>query len=80
MIVLIPKYDCTVDSRYLELASRITAYLVAIIWSLLKHENLTTGNKILWKRGAYFSSFHNIFNVSLTSGVKLHIHFLTVAV
>ena len=35
----------TVDSRYLELA-----YLEAIIWSLLTHENLTTGNKISWKR------------------------------
>ena len=31
--------------------SWITAYLEVIISSLLKHENLTTGNKILWKRG-----------------------------
>ena len=31
--------------------SRITAYLEVKIWSLFKHENLTTGNKILWKRG-----------------------------
>ena len=31
--------------------SRIAAYLEAITWSLLKHENLTTGNKILWKKG-----------------------------
>ena len=31
----------TVDSRYLDLASRITAYLEVKIWSLPKHENLT---------------------------------------
>ena len=31
--------------------SRMTAYLEMKIWSLFKHENLTTGNKILWKRG-----------------------------
>ena len=31
--------------------SRITAYLEVKIWSMLKHENLTTGNNILWKRG-----------------------------
>ena len=33
------------------LLSRITAYLEVEIWSLPKHENLTTGEKILWKRG-----------------------------
>ena len=31
--------------------SRIFAYLEVNIWSLFKHENLTTGNKILWERG-----------------------------
>ena len=31
--------------------SRITAYLEVNFWPLFKHENLTTGNKILWKRG-----------------------------
>ena len=31
--------------------SRITAYLEDKIWSLPKQENLTTGKKILWKRG-----------------------------
>ena len=31
--------------------SRIIAYLEVKIWSLPKHENLITGNKILWKRG-----------------------------
>ena len=56
--------------------SRITAYLEVKIWSRLKYENLTTGDKILWKRGKIAPPlFQNIFNVSLTSGVKLHIHF-----
>ena len=36
----------TVDSQYLNFA-----YLELKIWSLFSHENLTTGNKILWKRG-----------------------------
>ena len=31
--------------------SRTTAYLKVKIWSLFKHENLTSGNKKLWKRG-----------------------------
>ena len=31
--------------------SRMPAYLEVKIWSLFKHENLITGNKILWKRG-----------------------------
>ena len=59
--------------------SRITASLEVKIWSLLKHENLTTGNKILWKRGEIAPPkeqisplFHNIFNISLISRVKLH--------
>ena len=39
-----------------------TAYLEVKIWSLLKHENLITGNKILWKRGrSNFSSFPQYF-------------------
>ena len=67
--------------------SRITAYLAVKIWSLFYHGNLTTGNKILWKRGEIapkeqFNSplFHNIFNISLNSGVKLHIHLWNVVV
>ena len=44
------------------------------IWSLFSYRNRTTDNKILWKRGeiagSNFSFFHNIFNISLTSGVK----------
>ena len=66
--------------------SRIAAYLEVKIWSLLKHENLITGNKILWKRGeiaplgAISPLFHNMFNISPTSGVRLHIHLLNVVV
>ena len=46
--------------------SRITASLEVKIWSLLKHESLTTGNKILWKRGEiapkeHYSSFPQSF-------------------
>ena len=50
--------------------SRITAYLEVKIWSLPKHENITTGKKILWKRGeiaqrSNFSSFPQYFqNIS----------------
>ena len=50
------------------------------ILSLRKHEHLTTGRKILWKRGeiapkeAISSLFNNIFNISLTSRVQLHIY------
>ena len=49
-------------------------YLEVKTWSLCKHGTLTTGNKKLWKEGAISPLFHNIFNISLTSGVKLHIH------
>ena len=30
---------------------RITAYFEMKIWSLFHHETMTTGNKIMWKRG-----------------------------
>ena len=40
---------------------RITAYLERKLWSLPKDEYLTTGNKILWKRGEISPLFHNIF-------------------
>ena len=39
-----------------------------------------TDNKILWKRGEIAPLFHNIFNMFLTSGVKLHIHLLNLVV
>ena len=57
----------TVDTPYLDLA-----YLKVKIWSLPEHENLTTGKKILWKRGEIAPLFHNIFNihVSLVSRVQ----------
>ena len=50
--------------------SRITAYLEVKIWSLPKHENLTTGKKILWKRGEIapkeqFLLFSTIFSIYL---------------
>ena len=65
----------TVDSRYLDFAYlEKTAYLEAKIWSLFEHWNLTTCNKILWKRncslGAISPLFYNILNKSLSSGVK----------
>ena len=64
--------------------SPITAYLEVKIWSQLKHENLTTGNKILWKRRELDPKvsplFHNIFKLSLTSGVKLHIYLCNMVV
>ena len=65
--------------------SQITAYLEVKIWSLFLHGNLTTGNKILWKReeiaqGAISPLFHNIFNKAPITGVELHIHLWNVVV
>ena len=55
----------TADYRYLYFA-RITAYIEEIIPSLFKHGNLSTGNKILCKRGEAISPlFQNIFIISL---------------
>ena len=65
---------------------RITTYLEVKIWSLFLQGNLTTGIKILWKRGVIapqeqFLLFSTIFSIYiLTSGVKLHIHLLNVVV
>ena len=73
-------FPCLFEIKYSRLSlsrprlSRITAYLEVKFWSLFKHGNLRTGNKILWKRGEIAPLFHNIFNISLSSGVKLHIH------
>ena len=59
----------------------ITAYLEVKILSLLKHENLTTSLKILWKRGGAISPLsHNIFNIPLTSRLQFHIYLLNVVV
>ena len=62
---------------------RITAYPEVNIWSLPKHENLTTGKKYCGKeekllQGAISPFFHSIFNISLTSRVQLHIYLLSV--
>ena len=48
--------------------SRTTAYLEEKIWSLFKHRNLTSGNKILWIRGEIapqeqFLPFPTIFSI-----------------
>ena len=45
---------------------------------------MTTGNKIMWKRGEIAPNFsslpHYFIYIFLTSGVKLHIHLLNVVV
>ena len=74
---------CTVESRYLDLTSRITAYLEVKILSLPKHEKLTTGEKYCGKEEklrAISPLFHNILPISLTSRVQLHINLLNVVV
>ena len=59
--------------------ARIIAYLEVKISPLFLQGHLSTSNKILWKRGEIAPPvFHNIFNISLISGVKLHIRLLTV--
>ena len=55
---------------------RITAYLEVKIWSLFWHETMTTGNKIMWKRGEIAPHYF----IYLSSGVKFHIHLLNVVV
>ena len=54
-----------VDSCYLDFAYLISAYIEVKIWSLFKHENLTTGNKILWKEEKLLFLFSTIFSVYL---------------
>ena len=63
--------------------SQITAYLKVKILSLPKHENLTIYKKYCEKeekllQGAISPLFHNIFNISLTSRIQLHIYLLNV--
>ena len=48
--------------------SRVIVYLEEKIWSLFKHRNLTSGNKILWIRGeiasqVQFLPFTTIFSI-----------------
>ena len=50
-------------------------YLEVKIWSLFKHGNLTTDNKIFWKRGKIAPQYFQ-YTSKRTSGVKLHIHFV----
>ena len=57
-LTVITRYSRTLLSQIS--LSRITAYLEVKIWSLIKHKNLTTGNKMLWKRGD-FSAFPRYF-------------------
>ena len=65
---------------YIQSTLVISTSLIEVkFWSLFQHGNLRTGNKILWKR-EISPLFHNIFNISLSSGVKLHIHLLNVVV
>ena len=59
--------------------SRITAYLEVKIWSLPKHENLTTGKKYCGKEEkllprSNFSSFPQYFQNVSNLGVRLYIH------
>ena len=65
--------------------SRITAHLEVKIWSLFKHRDLPTGNKILWKRReiaprSNFSSFPQYFQYISNLGVKLIFILLKLAV
>ena len=51
---------------------RITAYLEVKIWSLFKHETMTTGNKIMWKRGEIapkeqFLLFSTLFYINISN-------------
>ena len=52
--------------------SRTTAYLEEKSWSLFKHRNLTSGNKILWIRGEIapqeqFLPFPTIFSIYISN-------------
>ena len=63
--------------------SRINACLEVKIWSLPKHENLTTGKKYCGKEEklllrSNFSYFPQYFQYILTSRVQLHINLLNV--
>ena len=62
--------------------SLISNYRLSRSENLVPVLTMTTGNKIMWKRGE-FSSFSYYFiyiYIFLTSGVKLHIHLLNVVV
>ena len=80
---LITKLLCTVDSRYRTRLSRITAYHEMKIWSLPKHENLTTGKKYCRKEDklllrSNFSSFPQYFQYISNFKSPIHIYLLNV--
>ena len=67
---IISKYNRTSLSR--TRLFQITAYLEVKIWSLFKHETMTTGNKIMWKRGEIapkeqFLLFSTLFNIYISN-------------
>ena len=45
----------------------ITAYLEVKIWSLFKHETMTTGDKIMWKRLEQFLLFSTLFYIYISN-------------
>ena len=79
-----PNYSRLVISTSLISNNRLSRSEIVV--PVFIHGNLRTGNKILWKRGEiapqeqFLLFFHNIFNMFLSSRVKLHIHLLNVFV
>ena len=81
-------FVCSCENKYSWLSlsrprlSRITAYLEVKIWSLPKHENLTTGKKYCGKEEklllrSNFSSFPQCFHyISNFKNLLLHIYLL----
>ena len=72
------KWCSTSAEKYRQLSlsrlrlSQITPYLEEKIWSLFKHRNLTSGNKILWIRGEIapqeqFLPFPTIFSIYISN-------------
>ena len=70
--LFIPKYMYSRLSLSRLRLSRTTAYLEEKIWSLFKHRNLKSGNKILWIRGEIapqeqFLPFPTIFSIYISN-------------
>ena len=65
----------TVNEMTLNELVKLTTLWTTGPWSLFYYGTLTTGNKMLWKRGDIAPKEQGLlFNTSLTSRVKLHIH------
>ena len=69
---LLPKYIYSRLSLSRLRLSRITAYLEEKIYSLFKHGNLTSANKLLWIRGEIapqeqFLPFSTIFSIYISN-------------